>query len=67
MAALPNEVGSAVLATAEMVLLLDDELSQFMVKYDVSHLANTYDAIDGHDLRVGFIAAGAFQLYDERV
>lgn len=30
-AALPNEVGGAVLATADLALLLDDDLSQIMI------------------------------------
>jgi hypothetical protein len=55
-------VGSAVLAAAERVLLLDDELSQIMVRNGASHIENTYNTINSYDLRVRLIATGAFQL-----
>jgi hypothetical protein len=65
MAALPDEVGGAVLATAEAALLLDGGLSQIMIRNGASNLVNwghTYKAIEGYDLRVNFIATSAFHL-----
>jgi hypothetical protein len=65
MAAPPNEVGGAVFATAKGALLLYDELRQIMIRNGASHVVNrghTYNAIEGYDLRVGFITASAFHL-----
>jgi hypothetical protein len=61
MTALPNEVGSAVFAMADLLHLLDDELSHIMPRR-VMHRIWTYDAIKRYYLRMGFVATSALQL-----
>jgi hypothetical protein len=59
-AALPNEVGGVVLATADLALLLDDDSSQIMIIQRTGE--HTHKAIKRYYLRVGFITRSAFQL-----
>jgi hypothetical protein len=62
-AAPPHKVGRVVLASADWMLFLESVIAiKNGASWSNAGGGRTYDAIEGYDLRVGFIAAGAFHL-----